>query len=53
MPVPCTQEIRRPLLDALSGGNPHNFRINDYMELIAEHFGQHVEVMSLHDRNEL
>ena len=53
MPVPGTQEIRRPLLEALGGENPRNFRINEYMKLTAENFGQNIDAMSPRERNEL
>ena len=53
MPVPGTQEIRRLLLEAFRAENPQIFRINEYMKLTAEYFGQNIDTMSAHERNEL
>ena len=51
MPVPSTQEIRKPLLEAFKGEAPRNFAINDFMKLIADYFGENLDDMSSGDKN--
>ena len=46
MPVPSAQEIRKPLLEVFRGEAPHNFVINELLELIAENLGVRLEEMS-------
>ena len=46
MPVPSAQEIRKPLLEAFRGEAPHNYVINEILELIAENLGVRLEEMS-------
>ena len=51
MPVPSTQEIRKPLLEAFRGEAPRNFATNELLELIADRFGSDVNDMSSADKN--
>ena len=51
MPVPSTQEIRMPLLEAFRGEAPHSFAVNQTLELIARHFGRDINEMSSGDKN--
>lgn len=51
MPVPGTQEIRKPLLEAFRGEAPHNFATNELLELIARQFGRDINEMSSGDKN--
>ena len=53
MPVPSTEEIRRPLLEAYKGDSPHYFRIKELMSLIAEKLGTHIDSMSPYERRAL
>ena len=51
MPVPSTQEIRKPLLEFFRGEAPHSFAVNQTLELIARHFGRDINEMSSGDKN--
>lgn len=51
MPIPGTQEIRKPLLEAFKGEAPHNFAINDFLELTAGYFGVDLNDLSSGDKN--
>ena len=53
MPVPPEKEIRRPLLEAVRGEAPQSFSINDFLKIIAEHFGEDLIEMSSIDKNAL
>ena len=46
MPVPSEKEIRRPILEAVKGESPQSFSINDFLKIIAEHFGENLHDMS-------
>ena len=46
MPVPGTQEIRKPLLEIFKDEAPHNFVINELLELIAGKINAELEEMS-------
>ena len=46
MPVPGTQEIRKPLLEIFKDEAPHNFVINELLELIAGKLNAELEEMS-------
>ena len=51
MPMPGTQEIRRPLLEAFKGEAPHNFVISEILELMAEYFSINLNDLSSGDKN--
>ena len=51
MPIPGTQEIRKPLLEAFKGEAPHSFAINDFLELTAGYFGLESGELSSGDKN--
>ena len=51
MPLPGTQEIRRPLLEAFKGEAPRNFSINEILEIIAEYYGLNLNDFSSGDKN--
>ncbi len=51
MPLPGTQEIRRPLLEAFKGEAPRNFSINEMLEIIAEYYGLNLNDFSSGDKN--
>lgn len=51
MPIPGTQEIRKPLLEAFKGEAPHSFAINDFLELTAGYFGVDLNDLSSGDKN--
>ena len=51
MPVPSTQEIRKPLLEAFKGGGPHSFAISNFLEIMAGHFDIDINEMSSGDKN--
>ena len=51
MPIPGTQEIRRPLLEAFKGETPRNFSMNETLEIIAEHYGLNLNDFSSGDKN--
>lgn len=51
MPIPGTQEIRKPLLEAFKGEAPHSFAINDFLELTAGYFGVALNDLSSGDKN--
>ena len=53
MPLPSTRQIRKPLLEIISGEAPQNFSINNFLELIAEHFGENLDEMSSGDKTSL
>ena len=46
MPVPSTQEINKPLLEIFKDEAPHNFVINELLELIAGKLDAELEEMS-------
>ena len=51
MPLPGTQEIRKPLLEAFKGEAPRNFSINEILEIIAEYYGLNLNDFSTGDKN--
>ena len=51
MPIPGTQEIRKPLLEAFRGEAPHSFAINEILELMAGYFGLNLNDLSSGDKN--
>ena len=51
MPIPGTQEIRKPLLEAFKGEAPRNFVISDFLELMAGCFGLNPNDLSSGDKN--
>ena len=53
MPMPGTQEIRKPLLEAFRGEAPHNFINSEILELIAEYFSINLNNLSSGDKNTL
>ncbi|MBQ3447626.1 MAG: winged helix-turn-helix domain-containing protein, partial [Synergistaceae bacterium] len=53
MPLPSTRQIRKPLLEIISSEAPQNFSINNFLELIAEHFGENLDEMSSGDKTNL
>ena len=46
MPVPGSQEIRRPLLDIFKDEKPHNFVINEFVDTAAEKLGVQTDELS-------
>ena len=46
MPVPSTQEIRKPLLETFKDEAPHSFVINDFLEMMADKFDEITTEMS-------
>ena len=46
MPVPSTQEIRKPLLEVFKDEAPHSFVINNFLKLMADEFGEITTEMS-------
>ncbi len=46
MPVPSTQEIRKPLLETFKDEAPHSFVINDFLEMMADKFDKITTEMS-------
>ena len=46
MPVPSTQEIRKPLLETFKDEAPHSFVINDFLEIMADKFDEITTEMS-------
>ena len=51
MPLPGSQELRRPLLEAFKGEAPRNFSINEILEIIAEYYGLNLNDFSSGDKN--
>ena len=51
MPLPGTQEIRKPLLEAFKSEAPRNFSINEILEIIAEYYGLNLNDFSSGDKN--
>ena len=51
MPMPGTQEIRKPLLEAFRGEAPRKFIISEILELIAEYFSINLNDLSSGDKN--
>ena len=51
MPLPGTQEIRRPLLEAFKGEAPRNFSTNEILGIIAEFYGLNLNDFSSGDKN--
>ena len=51
MPIPGTQEIRKPLLEAFRGEAPHNFINSEILELIAEYFNINLNDLSSGEKN--
>ena len=51
MPVPSTQEIRKPLLEVFSDEVPHNLQVNDFLEIMADSLGENLDEMSSVDKN--
>ena len=51
MPMPGTQEIRKPLLEAFRGEAPHNFINSEILELIAEYFSINLNDLSSGEKN--
>ena len=51
MPIPSTQEIRKPLLEAFKGEAPHNFAIKTFLEMMAGYFNVDLNEMSSGDKN--
>ena len=51
MPIPGTQEIRKPLLEAFRGEAPHNFINSEILELIAEYFRINLNDLSSGEKN--
>ncbi|MBQ6001229.1 MAG: winged helix-turn-helix domain-containing protein, partial [Synergistaceae bacterium] len=51
MPMPDTQEIRKPLLEAFRGEAPHNFINSEILELIAEYFSINLNDLSSGEKN--
>lgn len=51
MPIPAAQELRKPLLEALKDGHPHNYVINDLFGIIAAYIGDDPNEMSSGDKN--
>ena len=46
MPIPQETEIRRGILEAVKGGNPHNFSADDFLRITAEYFGEDIDALS-------
>ena len=51
MPIPGSQELRRPLLEAFKGEAPRNFSINEILEIIADYYGLNLNDFSSGDKN--
>ncbi len=51
MPMPDTQDIRKPLLEVFRGEAPRNFVISEILELIAEYFSINLNDISSGDKN--
>ena len=51
MPIPGSQELRRPLLEAFKGEAPRNFSINEIFEIIADYYGLNLNDFSSGDKN--
>ncbi len=50
MPIPSTQEIRKPLLEAFKGEAPRSFAINEFLEDMAADFGLNLSDLSSGDK---
>ena len=53
MPVPSTQEIRKPLLEAFKGEAPRSFVVSEILAFIAEHFNENLDEMSSTEKTAL
>ena len=53
MPVPSTQEIRKPLLEAFRDEAPHSFVINEFLAIIAADFEENLDDMSSTEKTAL
>lgn len=51
MPIPITQEIRKPLLEVFKDEAPHSFAVNDFLDILAREFGEDPDEMSSSDKN--
>lgn len=53
MPVPDSQKIYKPLLEAFRDEAPHSFSINEILEIVAENLGVSLEEMSSAEKTAL
>ena len=51
MPMPGTEEIRKPLLEAFRGEAPHSFVIAEMLGLVAEYYGINLNDLSSGEKN--
>ncbi|MBQ9403639.1 MAG: winged helix-turn-helix domain-containing protein, partial [Synergistaceae bacterium] len=51
MPVPVTQEIRKPLLEAFKDEMPHSYAIGELFNIITRYIGEDPNEMSSGEKN--
>ena len=50
MPIPQETEIRKVILEAVKGNNPHNLSTDDLLRIAAEYSGEDINALSSNDK---